>query len=90
MSVLQASQAFGSEVRLRLVRHFLEHPGSQAEAMRALGISSATATSNTKLLLDLGVLTETPAADRRARIYTVNLKRYDELVDALRRYIHPR
>lgn len=88
MTVLHASQAFGSELRLRLIRHYLEHPGSQAEAARALGVSTGTITPNTQALMEIGVVMESPAEDRRTRIYSVNVRRYDELVQALHDYAH--
>lgn len=86
MNVLAASQAFGTELRLRLIRHYLDHPGSQAEAARALGVGTGTVATNTRALIELGVVVEAPTADRRTRVHSVDLKRYDALVEALREY----
>lgn len=88
MSVLDASEVFRSELRLRLIRHFLDHPGTQADAARALGVATGTVTPNTRALVELGVVVETPSPDRRARIHSVDLDRYDELLSALHSYAH--
>lgn len=89
VKVRDAATAFGSEFRLRLIRHYIDHPGSQAEAARALGVSTAALTRNTQVLVALRLITETPVDDKRTKIYSVDLDRYDELVKALHDYAHP-
>lgn len=88
MSVLDAIAGLGSELRLRLLRHYAEQPGSQAEAARALGVLTSTVTSNTQRLVALGLVVATPIDDdKRTNAYSVDLDRYDELLRTLHDYL---
>lgn len=87
MSVVHAAEAFGSELRLRLIRHYLEHPGSQAKAAAALGLNTATVSRNTEVLIRLKLVSESLDPDNRgSRLYRVRRPRYFELVQALHNY----
>lgn len=88
MKVLAATRVFGSEVRIRLIRHFIDHPGSQADAARALGLGVGTVKLNVNILVKHGVVVAAPSSDRRTSNYRVDLKRYDELLDALKTFAH--
>ncbi|MGB3762931.1 MAG: hypothetical protein WA966_06880, partial [Ornithinimicrobium sp.] len=43
-----ATQAFGSELRVHLIRHYGQTPSRQADAARALGVERAVVQFNTK------------------------------------------
>lgn len=88
MSVSAATRVFGSDLRVRLIRHYLEHPGSQADAARALDVSSANITRNTSLLMEEGVVVVDIAGDHRSsRVYQVDQRRLLELKRALDAYL---
>lgn len=87
MNASAAGRAFGSDLRLRLIRHYLDHPGSQAAAARALDVSSANITRNTAVLIETGVVTVgIDAEDHRTRVYRVDQHRLDQLTAALADY----
>ncbi|MDF9716461.1 helix-turn-helix domain-containing protein [Nocardioides sp. ChNu-99] len=83
-----ATRVFGSVVRAHLIRHYLQHPGPQAHAAQALGVTRRAASVNTKLLHDAGVLVEEPSpADARLLIYRVDEQRVAELHAALKDFV---
>lgn len=85
MSVYEATQLFGSELRVHLVHYFGANPGTrQVDAVRALGAERAVVSVNTKALLAIGVLER-----HQDRTYTVNRSRYEELLQALRDFGPP-
>src|SRR4029078_3140545 len=78
-----ATEAFGSMARLRLVRYFQTHPGTQADAADALGIPKSSMTKNIAALLASGVLTQEPSPHGgRALMHRVNDDRVAALLDA--------
>ena len=79
VSVYDATQAFGSELRVHLIHHYASQPCRQIEAVRALGVERAVVSLNTRALVETGVLT----VDEH-KVYSVNQHRFDELIDALR------
>lgn len=83
VTVGEAGQAFGTVLRIRLIRHYLDHPGTQRAAAKALGISAALASVNTKALMRLGVIVE------RDGVYQIDRGRLDELKSALLDYLDP-
>lgn len=87
VSVSAATRAFGSDLRVRLIRHYLDYPGSQADAARALGVSSANITRNTSLLMEVGVVVVDIGDDQHSRIYQVDRDRLRELQSALDGYL---
>lgn len=89
VNVLDAVAGLGSELRLRLLRHYLEHPGSQADAARALDVPTNTITTNTKRLVALGLVIGAPVDDdKRTSVYSVDLDRFDDLLRVLHDYLH--
>lgn len=87
LSVLEAIRGLGSEVRVRLIRHYRQHPGSQAEAARALGLSTAMTTQHTQALVELGIVAVTVPDGARRPIYSVDHERCRELGEALIAYV---
>lgn len=84
--VVAASRAFGSELRLELLRFFERNPGSrQAEAVRTIGAERAVVSLNVRALKDLGLLEQ--AADRT---YRVDAARRRALITALRAHLGDR
>jgi hypothetical protein len=81
MSVLAATQAFGSELRVHLIHYYAENPGRQVDAMRALGVERAVISLNVRALLETGVLVRGPE-----RIYQVDSDRFRELIHALEEF----
>lgn len=81
LDVYAASQAFGTEVRIHLIRHFARSPGRQVDAMRSLGVDRAAVSLNVKALLETGVLVGDEGT--RSRTYHVDHERLTELVKAL-------
>ena len=75
-----AGQAFGSALRIRLIRHYLDNPGSQKSAADALGISRSLTSLNTKMLMELGVVIRDGSA------YRVDMARLRDLQHALETY----
>jgi DNA-binding MarR family transcriptional regulator len=85
--VLDAIAAFGSQLRLELVRHYRRTPSTQADAARALGVQKRSVSNNTAELVRTGVIAETsPDEDSARTIYTVDQARLKELLTALDRY----
>ena len=82
--VYEATQAFGSELRVQLIHHYALHPGRQADAARTLGVDRAVISANTRALLDVGVLTQDSE-----RVNTVNRERLDELIATLNDFCLP-
>lgn len=78
MNVYEATQAFGSELRVHLIHYFAEHPGRQVDAVRALGAERAVVSFNTRALVDLGVLVQS-----EDRVFSVDRERFHELIAAL-------
>ena len=78
-----ATAAFNTPLRLRLIRHYIESPGQQRHAADALGVSRAVISLNTRVLVDLGVVRND------AGIYSVDLERVAELHAALGQYLLP-
>lgn len=83
--VVAATEAFGSELRVHLIRFFAQHPGArQVEAVRALGVERAAVSFNTGRLVDLGVLISTGD-----RTYSVDEAVSLRLRQALRDFVSP-
>lgn len=75
-----AGQAFGSTLRIRLIRHYLDDPGSQKSAADDLGISRSLTSLNTKMLMEIGVVVRDGSA------YRVDVARLQNLQHALDAY----
>jgi hypothetical protein len=73
-----ATQAFGSELRLHLIRHFAHAPGRQVDAVRELGVERAVVSLNVRVLLDAGVLIA--EGTQRSRTFRVDHVRLGHLV----------
>lgn len=87
MTVVVATRVFGSEHLVALIRHYGEHPGIQKDAAAALGLPQQLVSKSTRLLVDEGVLVETPITDDgRARAFSVDVARVEQLLGALRAY----
>ena len=86
VTVELATKAFASPVRLHLIRHYLQAPGTQADACRALGLSHRVVNTNTRALVTVAVLVEEPGEDGRSSRYRVDLDRFKELLDAIDRF----
>lgn len=80
-SARAAAAAFGTPLRLRLIRHYLDKPGQQKDAAEALGVSAAVISLNTKALVELGVI------DHVNGSYGVNRDRIVELRNGLEDYL---
>jgi len=78
VNVYEATQAFGSELRVHLIHFYAENPGRQVDAVRALGVERAVVSLNTRALLDVGVLVQS-----EDRAYSVDRGRFRELIEAL-------
>lgn len=88
MNVRAAVEAFGSELRVQLIHHFLQNPGSsQADAYRAVGASQRSVSDNTKALVGVGVLLEEPGRTQRLVRYAVDEARLTELKRELDAYL---
>ena len=79
-----ATQVFGSELRVQLLRFYAVTPSRQAEAVRALGVERPVVQSNTAALAKLGVLVR-----HRDRSYSVDRKQVRELLRALEAFQLP-
>jgi DNA-binding MarR family transcriptional regulator len=79
-----ATRAFGSPLRVHLIRHYLATPGPQKAAIEQLQITQRAVSINTRELVATGVVVEEPAEDRRSRTYRVDVERLDELLTAIR------
>lgn len=87
MSVTIATRVFASEVLVGLIRYYGQNPGSQTEAAAALDLTTQLVSSNTRLLIDAGVVVEQEkGSGRRGGKYAVDKQRVRELADALLRY----
>lgn len=82
-SVNAATRAFGTPLRVELLRHFLAHPGPQATAVVALGESSANVSRNSQVLIESGVVTVTAGGTHGARCYAVDPARVTFLTGVL-------
>lgn len=90
MSVAIAVRVFGSETLVALIRHYWTSPGSQQDAATTLDIPNQLVSTNTRLLLDAGVvIADPPARGRRPGRYVVDQDRVHHLLEALRRYSVP-
>jgi hypothetical protein len=77
--VYEATQAFGTELRVHLIRYYAANPEArQADAFRALGVERAVVSFNTRALVDTGVL-----VPRDGSTYAVDEDRFHELLKAL-------
>ena len=79
-----ATQAFASELRIRLIGYFASHPGRQADAMRALGVERQLIQNNAVALEEVGILVRDDN-----RHYTVDRDRVLGLLNALHRATLP-
>lgn len=83
--VAVAIEAFGTELRVHLIRYFAQHPDArQADAVRALAVDRAVVSFNVNALADLGVLRT--VSDRR---YRVDAKLCRSLGAALADFVSP-
>lgn len=80
VNVHAATVALGSDLRLHLLRHFRNHPGSQKVAAEALGLNRNVVSLNTRALIEVGVVVEDPAEDGRSRTYRINEERLRAIV----------
>ena len=89
VTVEAAARAFGTPLRLHLLRHYLRHPGStQRDAVVALGSPQRSVSSNIDILLDAGVLVAVPSpTDKRATVLSVDTARLAELKKALDEFV---
>lgn len=84
VNVYQATQAFGSELRVHLIHYYAANPDArQVDAMRALGVERAVVSLNTRALLKTGVLLKNEVA----KTYRVDHRRFHELIRALERFV---
>lgn len=60
MSVTIAARVFGSELLVSLIRYYRMHPGLQKEAAAALDIPAQAVSTNTRVLVDAGVVVGDP------------------------------
>jgi predicted transcriptional regulator len=87
MSVSVAMRVYGSEILVALIRHYRQHAGGQHGAASALGLPQQLVSTNTRVLIDTGVLiAQSVGTDRRRRNYSVDEARLAELLDALQAY----
>lgn len=84
-SVYLATQAFGSELRMHLIRYYGATPSRQADAVRALGVERPVIQFNTNALVELGVLVRHPD-----RSYAVDQAHVDELFHSLQIFCRQR
>lgn len=90
MSVAIATQVFGTEVLVALIKHYRTTPGSQAEAARALNLPNHVVSSNTRALVQAGVVVgNPPGRGRRPGRYIVDEQRLRDLLLALQDYLQP-
>jgi predicted transcriptional regulator len=82
--VYAATQAFGSELRLHLIRYFAASPGRQVDAVRALGVERAVVSLNVRALVDTGVLVA--EGGHRSRVFRINGERLEHLVSVLKEF----
>lgn len=67
VDVSAAIEAFGTQLRVHLIRYFATNPGTrQADAVRALGVDRAVVSFNAGVLTELDVLQV--ASDRTYRV----------------------
>jgi hypothetical protein len=79
VNVYEATQAFGSELRVHLIHFYAVHPGArQVDAVRFLGVERAVVSLNTRALVETGVLVQ-----GLGRTYAVDTNRFRELIQAL-------
>ena len=90
MSVEAATRAFGTPLRIHLIRHYLAHPGPQKAAIERLQVTQRAVSINTRVLIATGIVVEEPATDRRSHTYRVDAERLDELLAAIRGFVMPR
>lgn len=82
-----ATAVIGTEARIALIRHFQQQPGPQRAAVEALTMPKQTASNNTRLLIEAGVIYGDPApAGRRTGQWVVDTTRLRELLNALQDY----
>ena len=87
MSVAIATRVFGSEVLVALIRHYRHHPGLQKDAAEALGLPPQVVSSNTRILVEAGVVIGDPEPrGARPGRWVVNEARARELAVALVSY----
>lgn len=78
VSVYEATQAFGSELRVHLIHYFATNPRRrQVDAVRALGVERAVVSLNARALVDVGVLVQEDKA------YRVDADKFAALIRAL-------
>lgn len=82
-TVHAATRAYGTALRVELIRFFLAHPGPQAAAVIALNESSANVSRNVQVLIETGVVTVTAGGEHGARHYIVNPARVAALAGAV-------
>lgn len=87
MTVHLATEVFGSDLRVHLIRHYRAHPGPQKAAAEALGVSTNAVSANTKVLIDAGVVVVEPGSDRRFQICRVDVERLNELLADVTRFV---
>lgn len=87
MTVGVAIRVYGSELLVALIRHYREHPGLQKEAAAALGVPTQVISTNTRILIDAGVVVgDPPPWGSRPGRWIVNEPRALELAATLINY----
>ena len=85
-TVHAATRAFGTDLRVELLRWFFANPGPQAAAVTALQQSSANVSRNVQSLMDAGAIVVT-AGKGGARHYAVDPTRVGNLAGSTVAYI---
>lgn len=84
VSVQIATRVFGSELLVALIRHYRANPGLQKQAAAALGVPVQAVSTNTRILVEAGVVVGDPAPrGGRPGRWIVNEVRTLELVREL-------
>ncbi len=83
MTVHDATEAFGSDLRVNLIRHYRTSPGPQRSAVEALGANSQAVSHNTRILVASGVVVVEDSDDKRSPVCRVDEVRLRELIEAL-------
>lgn len=87
--VVAASKAFGTPLRLAIIRHLVRQPLTQAQLARLLDTTDYTIAGSVRVLHETGVIVAPIPAGRRGVQLEVDDERVRALTAALRRYLVP-
>lgn len=87
--VRAASKAFGTPLRLAIVRHLIRQPLTQAQLARLLDTTDYTIAGSVRVLHETGVIVAPIPRGRRSVPLEVDPQRVQALTAALRRYVAP-